>query len=391
MSNTNLEKQKSYDNVTVESFDDLNLSENLLRGIYAYNWETPSKVQQKGIKPVVDGNDSIIQAQSGTGKTGTFSIAALQMVKPEIRSCQCIILSPTREIADQTFKVITNLGHYMTNVNVCGVIGGKRLRNDVVNRSQIIIGTPGRVADMIRRNVLNMKTLRMFILDEADQMLDIGFKDQIMDIYEYTPEKTQFAIYSATMKPDILKLSDKLMSNPVKLLIKNEELTLEGIKQFYIEVESEFNKFEVMSELYHTLTIAQSMIYCSTKRKVEWLTEKLEEKGFPISKIHGDMTQETRDKIMTQFREGKTRILITTDLLARGVDIEHVCLVINYDLPNNRENYIHRIGRTGRYGRKGVAINLVLTDQDVRKIREIEKYYQTIIEEMPNNIQSYIT
>ena len=359
MSNTNLEKQKSYDNVTVESFDDLNLSENLLRGIYAYNWETPSKVQQKGIKPVVDGNDSIIQAQSGTGKTGTFSIAALQMVKPEIRSCQCIILSPTREIADQTFKVITNLGHYMTNVNVCGVIGGKRLRNDVVNRSQIIIGTPGRVADMIRRNVLNMKTLRMFILDEADQMLDIGFKDQIMDIYEYTPEKTQFAIYSATMKPDILKLSDKLMSNPVKLLIKNEELTLEGIKQFYIEVESEFNKFEVMSELYHTLTIAQSMIYCSTKRKVEWLTEKLEEKGFPISKIHGDMTQETRDKIMTQFREGKTRILITTDLLARGVDIEHVCLVINYDLPNNRENYIHRIGRTGRYGRKGVAINSI--------------------------------
>lgn len=391
MSNKNLENQKSYDNVTVESFDDLNLSENLLRGIYAYNWETPSKVQQKGIKPVVDGNDSIIQAQSGTGKTGTFSIAALQMVKPEIRSCQCIILSPTREIADQTFKVITNLGHYMTNVNVCGVIGGKRLRNDVVNRSQIIIGTPGRVADMIRRNVLNMKTLRMFILDEADQMLDIGFKDQIMDIYEYTPKATQFAIYSATMKPDILKLSDKLMSNPVKLLIKNEELTLEGIRQFYIEVESEFNKFEVMSELYHTLTIAQSMIYCSTKRKVEWLTEKLEEKGFPISKIHGDMTQETRDKIMAQFREGKTRILITTDLLARGVDIEHVCLVINYDLPNNRENYIHRIGRTGRYGRKGVAINLVLTDQDVRKIKEIEKYYQTIIEEMPNNIQSYIT
>jgi superfamily II DNA/RNA helicase len=391
MSNANLDKQKSYENVIIESFDDLKLSENLLRGIYAYNWEKPSKVQQIGIKPVIDGNDSVIQAQSGTGKTGTFSIAALQMINPNIKSCQCVILSPTREIADQTYKVITNLGHYMTNVSVCGVIGGKRLRNDVVNRSQIIIGTPGRVADMIRRNVLNMKTLTMFILDEADQMLDIGFKDQILDIYEYTPKNSQIAIYSATMKPAILELSNKLMTNPVKLLIKKEEITLEGIRQFYIEVESELNKFEVMSELYHTLTIAQSMIYCSTKRKVEWLTEKLEESGFPISKIHGDMTQETRDKIMTQFREGKTRILITTDLLARGIDIEHVCLVINYDLPNNRENYIHRIGRTGRYGRKGVAINLVLTDQDTRKIKEIEKYYQTIIEEMPNNIQQYIT
>ena len=382
MSNTNLK--------TFESFDDLGLSENLLRGIYAYGWDTPSHVQQVGINPVIKGNNSIIQAQSGTGKTGTFSIATLQKVDPRIKSCQIIILSPTREIADQTLNVITKLSHYMKNVNVCGVIGGKKLNNNYVSKSQVIIGTPGRVANMIERNVLNMSTLTLFILDEADQMLNIGFKEQILDIYEYTPKDSQIAVYSATMPPEILELSNKLMTDPVRILIKKDELTLEGIKQFYIDVESEFNKFEVMSELYHTLTIAQSMIYCSTKRKVEWLTEKLEEKGFPISKIHGDMTQETRDRIMGQFRNGKTRILITTDLLARGIDIQHVCLVINYDLPNNRANYIHRIGRTGRYGRKGVAINLVMTDQDSRKIKEIEKYYQTMIEEMPNDIQRWI-
>ena len=222
-------------------------------------------------------------------------------------------------------------------------------------------------------------------------MLNIGFKDQIVDIFEYVPNQAQIAIYSATMPPSILEITDKFMNNPVKILVKKDELTLEGIRQFYIRVDTEMDKFEVISDLYHTLTIAQSMIYCSTKRKVEWLTDRLEEHGFPISKIHGDMTQETRDGIMESFRNGKTRILITTDLLARGIDVQQVCLVINYDLPNNKANYIHRIGRTGRYGRKGVAINLVMTDQDMRKIKEIETYYQTSIEEMPNNIQNYIT
>ncbi len=376
-------------NLEINTFEDLNLNDNILRGIYSYGWEQPSMVQKKGILPVINGKDSIIQAQSGTGKTGTFSIATLSTINEKLFSCQAIVLSPTREIADQSCNVISKLGQY-TNVKIAGVIGGKKLNNKDVNQSQIIIGTPGRVLDMIQRGVLNMKTLKIFILDEADQMLNIGFQNQIVDIFEYIPLNSQIAIYSATMPPAILELTNKFMKDPVKILIQKDELTLDGISQFYISVDTEIDKYEVIKDLYHTLTIQQSMIYCSTKRKVEWLSSNLEEFNFPISKIHGDMTQETRDNIMSKFRNGETRILITTDLLARGIDVQHLCLVINYDLPNNKANYIHRIGRTGRYGRKGVAINLVLTNQDFKKIKELQTYYHTSIEEMPSNIQNYI-
>ena len=375
----------------INSFEDLNLSNNLLRGIYAYGWDEPSYIQSVGITPVLEGKDSIIQAQSGTGKTGTFTISVLHKIDTKINTCQAIILSPTREIANQTNNVINKISSFMPDIKITGVIGGKKLNNNDVRTAQVIIGTPGRVGDMIRRNNVCMKTVKMFILDEADQMLNIGFKDQIIDILEYVPKESQIAIYSATMPNSILDITDKFMNNPTKILVQKNELTLDGIAQFYIACDTEKDKFDILCDLYHTLILSQSMVYCATKRKVEWLTQQLEESGFPISKIHSDMTQDTRDAIMTSFRKGQTRILITTDLLARGIDVQGVCLVINYDLPNNKQNYIHRIGRTGRHGRKGIAINFALTNQDYRKLNELEKFYGTEIVEMPENIQKYIS
>ena len=374
-----------------DSFDELPLKENLLRGICAYGWDKPSPVQQKGIVPVIKGRDSIIQAQSGTGKTGTFSIASLQKVDESIQSCQIIILSPTREIADQTFRVVTNLALFMKKIKISPVIGGKRLRNSEVARAQVVVGTPGRIYDMIsNRKVINTEFLKLFVLDESDQMLSYGFKEQIIKIFDFVPKTSQVAIYSATMTPDIIELSKAFMKDSIKILVKKDELTLEGIKQFYITIENEREKYETLCDIYKSLTISQSMIYCSTKRKVEWLTEQFEESEFPVSKIHGDMSQDTRDEIMQSFRKGETRVLITTDLLARGIDVQSVSLVINYDLPDDKECYIHRIGRTGRYGRKGCAINFVMSHLDIRKIQDLENYYETQIEEMPMDIDEYI-
>lgn len=372
------------------TFEQMNLNEDLLRGVYAYGWEKPSYIQQKGIIPVVQGRDSIIQAQSGTGKTGTFSIASLQKVDSKINSCQCIILNPTREIADQTCRVISNLSSYLKDIKIVGVIGGRRINMEQVASSHILVATPGRVYDMIDKGIINMSTLKLFIVDEADQMLSKGFKDQIIEIFKYVPNTAQVAIYSATMPPDILDITKKFMNNPIKILVTKDELTLEGIKQFYITLETEQDKYETLCDIYKTLTISQSIIYCSTKKKVEWLAEQLENNGYPVSKIHGDMVQTDRDLIMKSFRNGSTRVLITTDLLARGIDIQQVSLVINYDLPKEKEQYIHRIGRSGRYGRKGVSINFVMSQQDARQLKDIENYYSTQIEEMPMDVSNFL-
>ena len=371
-----------------ENFEDMPLKENLLRGILSYGFEKPSSVQKKGIVPVIEGKDCIIQAQSGCGKTGTFSISSLQLTDTDIKSCQIIILSPTREIADQSFIVIRNLSEFL-NINISPVIGGKKLKNDEVSKSQVLVATPGRMYDMINRGIINMSTLKLFILDEADQMLNKGFKDQIIEILKFVPQESKFAIYSATMPNDILLLTKEFMKDPLKILVKKEDLTLEGVSQYYISLETEQEKYETLCDLYKTISVGQSMIYCSSKKKVIWLSEKLSEEGYPVSSIHGDITQVDRDKIMKNFRKGETRVLITTDLLARGIDIRAVSLVINYDLPEDMQSYIHRIGRTGRFGRKGYAINFVMKTDD-KYMRSIENYYQTQIIEMPDNIPDLI-
>merc|ERR1712070_576368 len=218
---------------------------------------------------------------------------------------------------------------------------------------------------MIKRRTLRTRQVRLLVLDEADEMLNRGFKEQIFDIYRYLPPETQVVLVSATLPREVLQVTDRFMTDPVKILVKRDELTLEGIKQFFVAVEKEDWKFDTLCDLYDTLTITQAVIFCNTKRKVDWLTEKMREANFTVSSMHGEMPQKERDAIMTEFRQGASRVLITTDVWARGIDVQQVSLVINYDLPTNRENYIHRIGRSGRFGRKGVAINFVKSD-DIR-------------------------
>jgi len=373
----------------VESFDLMKLKEDLLRGIYAYGFEKPSAIQQRGILPVIQKRDTIAQAQSGTGKTATFSIAALQRLDHNESQCQVLVLAPTRELAQQIHKVMKSLGTYL-DVTTRACVGGTAVREDIqqlANGVQIVVGTPGRVNDMINRGALRLKALKLFCLDEADEMLSRGFKEQIYDCFQYLPSEVQVALFSATMPNEILQLTERFMRKPVRILVKKEELTLDGIKQYYVAVEKEDYKLATLYDLYESLTITQAIIYCNTRRKVMWLTDKMKQHDFTVSAMHGDMYQKERELIMKEFRSGSTRVLITTDLLARGIDVYTVSLVINYDLPMNRENYIHRIGRSGRYGRKGVAINFVC-DEDEPKLRDIETFYNTKIDELPMEVDT---
>jgi len=377
--------------LVVKTFDEMKLNEQLLRGIYAYGFEKPSSIQKRGIMPILAGHDTIAQAQSGTGKTATFSISTLQKIDLKLKKTQALILAPTRELAQQIQKVVRALGDFL-EVTSHACVGGTRVTDDVKilrNGVQIVVGTPGRVYDMITRSVMNLSQVKLFILDEADSMLDRGFKEQIYDVFQHLPPTVQVCLFSATMPEEILDISKRFMRDPVRILVKRDELTLEGIKQFYVHVEREDWKFETLCDLYETLTITQAIIYCNTRRKVDWLTGKMIAKDFTVSSMHGEMSQGDREMIMKEFRSGSSRVLITTDLLARGIDVQQVSLVINYDLPGNRENYIHRIGRSGRFGRKGVSINFV-TNDDERVLRELEAFYNTKIEEMPMNVADLI-
>ena len=375
----------------VSTFDSMGIREDLLRGLYSYGFEKPSAIQQRAIVPITSGRDVIAQAQSGTGKTSMISLALCQMLDTNTREVQALVLSPTRELATQTEKTALALGNFM-NVQVHACIGGRSIGEDIRKLDHgvhIVSGTPGRVFDMIKRRNLRTRNIKALILDEADEMLNKGFKEQIYDVYRYLPPETQVVLVSATLPQEVLEMSTKFMTDPIRILVKRDELTLEGIKQFFVAVEKEEWKFDTLCDLYDTLTITQAVIFCNTKRKVDWLTDKMRQNNFTVSSMHGDMPQKERDAIMGEFRGGTTRVLITTDVWARGIDVQQVSLVINYDLPNNRENYIHRIGRSGRYGRKGVAINFVKAD-DVRILRDIEQYYSTQIDEMPMNVADLI-
>lgn len=376
---------------TFESFDQMGLHENLLRGIYAYGFEKPSAIQQKGIVPFTKNLDVIQQAQSGTGKTATFCAGILNNLDYNTLECQALVLAPTRELAQQIEKVMRALGDYL-QVKCHACVGGTSVREDARILSagvHVVVGTPGRVFDMLRRRCLRADSIKMFVLDEADEMLSRGFKDQIYDIFQLLPPKLQVGVFSATLPPEALEITRKFMNKPVRILVKRDELTLEGIKQFYVNVEKEDWKLDTLCDLYETLAITQSVIFANTRRKVDWLTDKMRERDHTVSATHGDMDQNTRDVIMREFRSGSSRVLITTDLLARGIDVQQVSLVINFDLPTQPENYLHRIGRSGRFGRKGVAINFV-THDDERMLQDIQRFYNTVIEELPSNVADLI-
>lgn len=387
-------------------FEQMDLKEKLLKGIFSYGFQEPSKIQSQAI-PYLSflqsekerneninekilssqklsaqaesgeerkGGDLLAQAQSGTGKTGAFLISTLQLVDETLDEVQAVILAPTKELATQIFNVCKSLNQFLkNNIELC--VGGVKITE---LRRGIIIGTPGRVLDLLDRNYFDMKHLKFFVLDEADEMLSDNFEDQIYNIVKRTPKSTRIAMFSATLTREIIDLSKKIMNNPKIIKLEPEEITLDGITQYYIHCEKEMYKFDALCELYNRLTLGQTFIYVNSCKWGEKLCSLLEEKGFIISFMHAKLKHDERVRIMKDFNSGKSRILLSTNLLARGIDIQQVSVVINYDVPDTKETYIHRIGRSGRFGRKGVAINLV-SDKDFFVIDELEQFYSTKI------------
>jgi superfamily II DNA/RNA helicase len=381
------EEETSYPIIT--SWDQLDIDPRLLRGIFAYGFENPSPIQQKAIKPVIEGRDVIAQAQSGTGKTATFSIGAIQRVDVDNKSTQVLILSPTRELSSQTANVVTELSSFMTGLKIQTAFGGSNYdeaSSSFTNKNvpHIICGCPGRVYDMIRRDKLNCKNLKLIILDEADEMLSFGFKEQVYNIFQYLNNDIQVCLFSATLPDEISTIVNKIMRNPVKISVKREQLTLEGIEQFFIAVEDDMQKYDTLKNLFSFITISQTIIYCNSIKRVQDLYEAMCSDGFPVCRMHSGMDKTERDKAFMEFKNGTSRVLISSNVTARGIDVQQVSIVINFDVPKCVHNYLHRIGRSGRWGRKGVGINFI-TRRDIFNIKKIEEHYATEIKELPAN------
>ena len=377
------------------SFDDLGLPDNLLRGIYAYGFEKPSAIQSVAIAPLVKGRDVLGQAQSGTGKTGTFGIGLLSRIDPDLKQTQGLIMAPTHELADQIATVIRALGSHMKVQVVLAVGGVPRHLNarEIRSGAHIVVGTPGRIYDLASSRDLVFNSLRMFVLDEADEMLRDRFAEQVSEIVNIgLPKDCRVAFFSATMPPEVKDLADKILSDPVRVTLKTADVKLDGIKQYYIELQDESWKLECFCDIFESLTIQSSIIFCNTKERAERLHATLTDRGFPVSVIYGEpMTQTVRQQRMRDFRSGATRVLIATNLLARGIDVQQVSVVFNFDMPQfeDKENYIHRIGRCGRFGRKGTAISL-LTPAEKDVMDQIASHYSFQTAALPQDLKGVV-
>jgi len=373
-----------------ESFDEMNLNEALIRGVYTYGFERPSKIQQLAIVPMGTKTDILAQSQSGTGKTGAFTVGALSVVDMSIKYPQVLVICPTRELSQQTERVAEAIGSYM-NLKVLSATGGNQLRNDIQtlkSGAQFVVGTPGRIFDLIRRGDLVLDHMKYVVLDEADQLLEDLFAEQIKAILNNKfPSSTNLALFSATMPQNVVEIAENYLTKPIRILLPPDEVTLDGIKQYYVGLEREEWKLPVLLDIYQQITVNQALIYVNKRQKAEWLAKQLSAHGFTLLFIHGEMDVVERKKRMDDFRTGSVRVLISTDLLARGIDVQQISLVINYEMPIQRENYVHRIGRSGRYGKKGVAINLVCGDE-MHSVKEIESHYSTSIKELPEDLTS---
>ena len=370
------------------SWDELDINHDLLRGIYAYGFEKPSPIQSKAIKPIIEKRDIIGQAQSGTGKTATFSIGALSRVNINENYSQVLILSPTHELTHQTAKVITSLSNMMNGIRIKTILGGSSIDNDVDSMQatppHILVGCPGRVYDMIRRGHINASKLNLVVIDEADEMLSQGFKEQIYNIFQYFSNNIQVALFSATLPENIYRITDKFMRNPVKISVTPEMLTLEGIKQYFVALNNDVEKYNTLKDIFQVISLSHCIIYCNSVKRVADLCEAMREDNFPVCCIHSFMDKAEREKSINEFRTGVARVLISSNVTARGIDIQQVSTVINFDIPKDVHTYLHRIGRSGRWGRKGTGINFI-TRRDVILLKEIEKYYNTQIDELPAN------
>lgn len=372
----------------INSWDNFDMNPDILRGIYSYGFEKPSPIQSKAILPIQMGLDIIAQAQSGTGKTAAFTVGALSRVNISENYNQILIMAPTHELALQIFTVISNLSCMMNGLRIKTIIGGSSIDQDSFELCEkpphIIVGCPGRVFDMIRRRLINANKLKLVILDEADEMLSSGFKEQVYNIFQYLNKNVQIALFSATLPNNIYQITNKFMRDPVKISVKAESLTLEGIKQYYVAVEDDRQKYLTLKDLYQFISMSQCIIYANSVKRVVDLYEAMKEDNFPVSCIHSNMEKIERENAFKSFRTGAARVLISSNVTARGIDIQQVSIIINFDLPKDIHTYLHRIGRSGRWGRKGTGINFI-TRRDIIKMREIESYYSTQIDELPGD------
>lgn len=370
------------------TWDDFGLKPELLRGIYTYGFENPSEIQKKAIPHIISGIDIIGQAQSGTGKTGAFTIGSIQHIDVTKDTTQVLIILPTHELVSQTCAFINAITPFIPELRVKSLVGGTSVTDDI-NELQnmvphIIVACTGRLYDMMKRRVLDTSSIKICILDEADEMLSFGFKDQIYNIFQSLSPSVQIALFSATMPESILKITEKFMRDPVKIMMEPEKLNLEGITQYYVSIFDDHAKLEVLKNIYQRMSASQTIIYVNSVPRVNDLYHAMIDEGFSVCCIHSNMTKLERKHIITQFRECKYRIMISSNLTARGLDIQQVNAVINFDIPKSHETYLHRIGRSGRWGRKGIAINFV-TKFDVHSMKTIEGYFKIDIKELPGD------
>lgn len=386
----NADEDTVEDTDVIQSWDDLDCNMTLLRGIYSYGFEKPSPIQQRAILPMKNKKDVIAQAQSGTGKTGCFAVGILLNIDLEKNKTQALCISPTRELSSQIKTVIDGIGSMMSGLKTQLLVGGTSTDEDIrmlqdKKQPHVVIGCPGRIYDMLRRNKLSSKELKLLVLDEADEMLSSGFKEQVYTIFQHLPNDIQIALFSATMPSELYALTEKFMRNPVKILVKTEQLTLEGIKQYYVAIENDNQKYEALKDLFGFISMSHCIIYCNSVKRVEELYEAMNNDNFPVCKLHSSMDHNERKTSYTEFRNGSKRVMISSNVTARGIDIQQVSTVINFDIPKCVHTYLHRIGRSGRWGRKGVGINFV-SRYDTNKIKEIEEHYKTQISELPSSV-----
>ena len=361
-------------------FDELNIDERILRAIEDMGFEETSPIQTQAIPAVCEGIDVVGQAQTGTGKTAAYTIPMLMKIDPQIKKPQAIVLCPTRELAVQVAEEIRKLAKYMSDIKVLPVYGGQEIVRQIKSLKtgvQIIVGTPGRVMDHMRRKTVKFDNINMVILDEADEMLDMGFREDMETILTETPEDRQTVMFSATMPKAIMDIARNFQKDARIIKVVRKELTVSNIEQFYYEVRPK-NKTEVLCRLIDIYNPSLSVVFCNTKRQVDELISELKGRGYFADGIHGDMKQQQRDRVMDDFRSGKVDILIATDVAARGIDVDDVDMVFNYDIPQDEEYYVHRIGRTGRAGRSGMALSFI-SGKEVYKLKDIERYCKTKI------------
>jgi len=373
--------------IEYNNFDNMNINPEILKGLYLNGFKQPSDIQIKGINAINTGRDCIIQSQSGTGKTATFLIGVINSISSNVNN-RALIIAPTRELAKQIYDVAINICKY-SSITISLCVGGTEITS---YHDNIIIGTIGRIQHMISIKKLNITNLNTIIIDEADNMLNEKDNMDLINVLKLIPSNCQKVLNSATLTHPVFQLTDSIMKDPIKILLKNINVSVDIISQFYVDVEVEENKFDVLIDLYNLISTTQAIIFCNTISKVTWLAENLSAKNFPITTIHGKMTQQERNDIVQEFRDGKTRLLLTTDLLSRGIDVPQVNLVICYDLPMDKETYIHRIGRCGRFGKKGVSVAFIkmLDPYDTKLLSKMKHSYKIDINEIPDNIDEYL-